>query len=81
MSEKLFDLLMQCDISTLIIIAAAFFFYDKRMQKRFDKIDAKFDKVFEELKELRTSLNRMEGAFYSKDCCILKEDKQNKKVE
>jgi len=34
-----------------------------------------------DLKETRTSLNRMEGAFYSKECCILKDDKQNRKAE
>lgn len=47
----------------------------------FDKQDSKFDKIDQDIKELRTSLNRMEGAFYSKDCCMLKEDKETKKAE
>jgi len=68
---------------------------DKRFEKVDEKfkeihleIDEKFKEIHLEIKdvqieirELRTSLNRMEGAFYSKDCCILKEDKQAKKAE
>lgn len=40
-----------------------------------------FKDVHGEFKEIRTSLNRMEGAFYSKDCCMLKEDKEDRKAE
>lgn len=64
---------------------------DKRFDKideRFEKVDERFEKVYEkfdkidgDIKELRTSINRMEGAFYSKECCMLKEEKQNKKAE
>jgi|GEM_PF-2637258 len=34
-----------------------------------------------DMKELRTSLNRIEGAFYAKECCMLKDERQIKKVE
>lgn len=50
-----------------------------RLDKRFDKIDQRFDKVENEIKELRTSLNRMEGAFYGKECCMLKNDENEQK--
>jgi hypothetical protein len=49
--------------------------------KRFDKVDQRFDRIEREVQELRTSINRMEGAFYSKDCCVLKDDQQKKKAE
>ncbi len=52
-----------------------------RLDKKFDKIDSRFDKLEDEMKEIRTSLNRMEGAFYSKECCMLKDEKQMRKVE
>lgn len=63
---------------------------EEKSEKRFEKIElvsekiyesfyARFDKVDAEMREVRTSLNRMEGAFYSKDCCMLKEDKTEKR--
>jgi hypothetical protein len=54
--------------------------FDK-IDDRFDKIDNRFDKLNDDLKELRTGLNRMEGAFYSKDCCMLKHDHKIDKAE
>lgn len=65
--------------------------FDK-MESRFDKIENRMDRMENrmdrmenstnsEFKELRTSLNRMEGAFYSKDCCMLKDEKQDRKAE
>lgn len=48
--------------------------FDK-IENRFDKIEDRFDRIESEIKEIRTGLNRMEGAFYSKDCCMLKESK------
>lgn len=40
-----------------------------------------YREIKREIQELRTSLNRMEGAFYSKDCCMLKDDKSNKQAQ
>jgi len=57
----------------------------EKVYERFDKIEEKFDKIEEkfdsQIREVRTSLNHMEGAFYSKDCCMLKDDDKVKKVE
>ena len=50
--------------------------FDK-IDQRFDKVDSEFKEIRGEIRELRTSLNRMEGAFYSKDCCMLKDDRQD----
>lgn len=52
-----------------------------RLDRRFDLIDLKFAKFDTEIKEIRTSLNRMEGAFYNKDCCMLKSDEKLKKAK
>lgn len=46
---------------------------EQKFDQKFEKIDQKFERINEVLKEIRTSLNRMEGAFYSKECCMLKE--------
>ena len=53
----------------------------KEVRSEIKEVRSEIKEVRDEVKELRTSLNRMEGAFYSKDCCILKEDKNIKKVE
>jgi chromosome segregation ATPase len=55
---------------------------EEKTEKRFEKIElmyekiyenfyGRFDKVDSEMREIRTSINRMQGDFYSKDCCIL----------
>ena len=50
------------------------------MDKRFDKIDERFDKLEEKVTDIDRRLCRMEGAFSSKDCCMLKEERHHKKV-
>jgi len=51
-----------------------------RMDIRFDKIDHRFDKIEEKLNDLDRRLCRLEGAFASKDCCMIKDERKNKKV-
>lgn len=50
------------------------------IDKRFDAIDQRFIRIEGEIKEMRTSLNRLEGAFMNKDCCMIKDEKQVKKA-
>ena len=59
-----------------------------RIDKKFEEFRNEFRElrgeikdVKIEVKELRTSLNRIEGAFYAKECCMIKDDSQVKKVE
>lgn len=57
---------------------------DKKFEsvyRRFESVDRKFEQVLIEIKEIRTGLNRIEGAFYSKDCCMLKDDKHDRRAE
>ena len=48
--------------------------------KRFDSTDRRFDRLEGELKEIRTSLNRLEGAIMSKDC-VLKSNNPMEKAQ
>lgn len=50
-------------------------------QSQFERLEKKMDKFDEKLTDIDRRLCRMEGAFSSKDCCILKEDKQIRKAE
>jgi len=61
-----------------------FDYMEKRFDKideRFEKIDQRFEKIDDKLNDIDRRLCRLEGAFSSKDCCYLKEDRQLKKVE
>ena len=77
---------MSAEIWTIIgtTIAVCAFLYSvirdfkEDMKKRFDNIDQRFDKHDNEIKEIRTSLNRMEGAFYSKECCMFFNNEKKK---
>ncbi len=48
---------------------------------RFDRVDQRIDKLDEKVTDIDRRLCRLEGAFSSKDCCMIKEDKPVKKVE
>lgn len=93
--ETFIELLKQCEITTVLTMALGLYIFNVSLSKKFESIEKRFDKVDqeikdvreeikdvrEEVKELRISLNRMEGAFYSKDCCMLKEDTKEKKAK
>lgn len=93
--EQIIEIAKRLDIAQLVAIVLIFWVFYQRLDKKFEKIDKQFDKVDEkfaeirqeiseikqDVKELRTSLNRMEGAFYSKECCMLKDERNLKKAE
>lgn len=58
---------------------------DEKLSKRIDEVDAKLtnriDKLDEKLTDVDRRLCRLEGAFSSKDCCMIKDDRQIKKAE
>lgn len=85
MSDEIVRKIMEIDFATLLAIAAMFWIFKCHQDKKFDKIEgdmkSEFKRVDDDLKEIRTSLNRMEGAFYSKECCMLHEEKHQKKAE
>lgn len=53
--------------------------FDK-IDKRFDKVDERFDKLEEKVTDIDRRLCRLEGAFASKDCCMIKDERQIKKA-
>lgn len=77
--DAFIEILKNCEVTTLFVVIGSLVIFNLILNKKFDKIDKHFDDVKTEIKrldgdikELRTSLNRMEGAFYSKECCMLK---------
>lgn len=89
------DVLRDLSISNLIAMAAMLWFMYSRIDKRFEKVDQRFekvdqrfekmdqrlDKMDEKLTDIDRRLCRMEGAFASKDCCMIKDERQMKKAE
>lgn len=51
--------------------------FDK-VDARFDKVDARFDKMDEKITDIDRRLCRLEGAFSSKECCMLHNHDQRK---
>ncbi len=58
---------------------------DEKLSHKIDKLDEKLsqkiDKLDEKLTDVDRRLCRLEGAFASKDCCMIKEDRQIRKAE
>jgi hypothetical protein len=69
-------------VVTIIGFVYAFFRNFKAdLEKRFDHVDHYNEVLRNDIKEIRTGLNRLEGAFYNKDCCMFKDEKKKKKAE
>lgn len=60
---KFVELLMCLVGIQTTIILAVFGMMWSHFNSRFEKVDGKFESINDDLKEIRTSLNRMEGAF------------------
>ncbi len=50
----------------------------KDLNNRTDKLEVKMEKFDEKLTDIDRRLCRLEGAFASKDCCMIKEDRHKK---
>lgn len=78
MVEQFIELLKEINIAQIFVIfAGGYFFYDKmdkKMEGRFEKIDNRLTRLENDMIEVKTIL-RM------KECCILNDDRQAKKVE
>lgn len=85
LTELPIEFLYKIDVSNLIAMAAMIYFsYSKlseKIEKNDVKINIKIDKLDEKLTDVDRRLCRLEGAFASKDCCMIKDSNQMKKVK
>jgi len=49
--------------------------------KRFDGLDTRIEKLDEKLTDVDRRLCRLEGAFASKDCCMIKDSRHLREAE
>lgn len=75
------EALSRVNIPDLLAIAAMFWFSNSRMDKKFEKVDARFDKLEEKFTNMDRELCRLEGAFVSKNCCRKKEKNEQEAVQ
>ncbi len=73
-------------IASFIVIQTIIFICFMRsmwshFNRKFEQIDKRFDKLDEKVMDIDRQLCRLEGAFASKDCCMIKYDRQIKRVE
>ncbi len=74
MEEWLLQTLQKFDPINLIVIGFMIWIF-------YNKLDKKISKIAEEIKDIDRRLCRLEGAFSSKECCMLQDEKQLKKAE
>lgn len=85
MEEWIIKVIETTQIGNLIATGAMFWFGYNRLCTKIDKAEtglgARMDKMQETLTDVDRRLCRLEGAFQSKDCCLLKSDSQHKTAE
>jgi len=72
---------IQIVMTMIIAIGGLIFVMWADINSRFDRIDTRIDKLDEKLTDVDRRLCRLEGAFVSKDCCMIKDSGQLKKAE
>lgn len=83
--DEVIKFLSQIDIPNLLVIGLMFWFgynrLDKKIEKGNDGLGSRIDKLQETVTDIDRRLCRLEGAFQSKECCLLKSDTQHKTAE
>jgi hypothetical protein len=96
MQEFINRFLENLNISQLISIGIMFWFFYRRLDGKIEKLDkklsgkieklderlsGKIDKLSEKVEDVDRRLCRLEGAFSSKECCMIKDSSQMRKAE
>jgi len=81
MLEELLKILPTIDVGTILVTGAMMWKMYSRIDKKFDAIIQRLDKIQETITDIDRRLCRLEGAFQSKECCLLKSDTQHKAAE
>lgn len=76
--EMFLETLAKLDIATIMILLGGVYLMNKSNKA---EINAKLDKMQETITDIDRRLCRLEGAFASKDCCMIKDSNQFKKIE
>lgn len=93
--DEIIEIIKQMEVGHLLVMAAMFWWFNGRMEKKFDKIDArfermelKFDKIdtrFEKIEDRLNSIDKrlfvVEAILHMKGCCAITEDKNLQKAE
>lgn len=79
--DEFLKLMQQINIGNIIVMGGMIWFLYHRMEKRFDKIDQRLDKMQDAINDIDRRLCRLEGAFQSKDCCMIKPTQYIKQAE
>jgi septation ring formation regulator EzrA len=83
--DEFIKLLREMDVGHLIAMAGMFWIFYRYMEKRFDQIDRRFDKVEADIRDLQKGFSclservaRIEGILENKDCCMIKDSRMKK---
>jgi len=93
--DTILEFMKQMDLGHLIVMGAMFWWFNGRMEKKFDKIDvrfekmeARFDKMDQRMDRIESHVNNIdkrlfvvEAILQMKGCCAITDDKQLKKAE
>ena len=83
--ENLLQILSQLNVVQLLAVAIFIWFFNSRMESRIDKkldeLANRIEKLDEKITDIDRRLCRLEGAFTSKECCMIKDERHLKKTE
>ena len=74
--DAIIEIIKKMDIGHLLVMAAMFWFFDKRNQKKFAKIDDRFGQIEAKLQEIAIRIERLETKFFNFEIRLDKVERQ-----
>lgn len=79
--ENLIELLKEVNISQVIIIIASMWVFYNRLDTKIEKLDKKIEKLEDRIQRIENDMIEIKTVLRMKECCMIKDEKQIKKVE
>jgi len=79
--DFIIDMLAKTDVGVIIAVFFSLYLLSEKIDKKLEKFEFKMDKMDDKLLDIDRRLCRLEGAFASKDCCMIKDNNKQKMAE
>jgi hypothetical protein len=79
--EQIVELLKEVNIAQIFIILLAGWVAYSRLDKKIDRLERKIEKIEDRMTKYENDMIEVKTILRMKECCMISDDRQSKKVE
>lgn len=79
--DEIINLLRQMEVSHLLAMAAMLWWFNGRLERKFDRLDSRLEKLETQINSIDKRLFAVEAILHMKGCCAITDDKHLQKAE